>query len=96
MELVTGHQMNHDFQFFYAIVAHPEVARFLDRVKAWFHMQLHVVGEDTELERLRQKEQTIAEQDNKEKPSPTPQEEVQQFRRRDRIRAQLPAFLREM
>lgn len=45
------------------IVAHPEVARFHERMKAWFHLQLEVVGQGDELARLRRKDETIARQE---------------------------------
>jgi hypothetical protein len=66
MELVVGEQMNHDFQFFFEIVAHPEVAKFLDRVKEWFRLQLEIIGEGVEVDRLKRKDEAITQQDREE------------------------------
>jgi len=63
MEMVVGEQMNHDFQFFFEIVAHPEVAKFLDRVKEWFRLQLEIIGEGVEVDRLKRKDEVIIQQD---------------------------------
>lgn len=60
--MIVGRQMNHDFQLFFDIVAHPEVARFLERAKAWFHLQLEIIGELEELQHLKQRDERIKSQ----------------------------------
>jgi hypothetical protein len=81
VELVVGEQMNHDFQFFFEIVAHPEVAKFLQRVKAWFHLQLEVAGEGTEVDRLKRKDAAIAQQEDQIKHDETTMERPKQLLR---------------
>jgi hypothetical protein len=60
VDLMAGHQMNHDFQFFFQTVAHPEVNRFLTQAKDWIRLQLQILGDEGEMARLKRKEESIS------------------------------------
>jgi hypothetical protein len=42
VELYVGHHMNHDFQFFFNVLPHPEVDRFFTYVKEWLHKRMDI------------------------------------------------------
>lgn len=41
-ELYVGHHMNHDFQFFFNVMPHPEVQRFFTHVKDWLEQRMNI------------------------------------------------------
>lgn len=39
-ELYVGHEMNHDFQFFFGVLPHPELYRFFPSLKQYIEQQV--------------------------------------------------------